>query len=644
MSDRETKSPPLDLATQPDFRLGGLLVSPSTCRVSAAGAEEKVEPRVMEVLTTLSMAVGQTVPKDRLVEVCWGGRAVSDDAISRAIAKVRQLARHGGGPHFNLETFPKVGFRLQVANGREETPVPSSSVQQDPLHDAPPAAPPDEARGSGYLDYVPGGRAFHAAGLMGLLLVLFAMLGWRQGWVGAAGNVDEASISPFVALRENEDLKIIAHRASTATARYVSASGIPTILDAFPRTEGRSQPDTEFQVSGTVDATEDKIFFTPQINDLQSGTVLWTTRFMRPKSEAAGMEEEVAHVIAGVLRCSLYERRNADSDMTSDVLSLFMYACHSGFVEFRDVFVLRRLAQKVPSNAGALAMLALGLSITSRESDNVPEQSRQLADESLELARRALEINDSAVNAHIAKAIVLRAPAQWRDREMNLQRAMEINPDSVMSVTTYVQFLRETGRVGAALDLASRLEKAADMRAILNAPNIAFMLAHSGDLAGALAAVRRLGEIRPETAKSLPQLLQVWWGTPADALRMINGVKAVGDASGSSECYRQYLTKLETARGKAIRGLPEACASLSVDYRIRLLSRQGDVDGAYELLGKPLPNSRSWMFLFYPEMKPVRQDRRFMPLAERLGLLSYWRQTSQWPDFCRDPDLAYTCR
>ncbi|WP_411286518.1 hypothetical protein, partial [Phenylobacterium sp.] len=51
----------LDLAQEPDFSLGALLVSPSSGRVSGDGSDQRVEPRVMEVLVLLVRAQGRTV-------------------------------------------------------------------------------------------------------------------------------------------------------------------------------------------------------------------------------------------------------------------------------------------------------------------------------------------------------------------------------------------------------------------------------------------------------------------------------------------------------------------------------------------------------------------------------------------------------
>jgi hypothetical protein len=33
-----------------------------------------------------------------------------------------------------------------------------------------------------------------------------------------------------------------------------------------------------------------------------------------------------------------------------------------------------------------------------------------------------------------------------------------------------------------------------------------------------------------------------------------------------------------------------------------------------------------------------------MPLAERLGLVDYWLDTDQWPDFCASETLPYNYR
>jgi hypothetical protein len=48
--------------------------------------------------------------------------------------------------------------------------------------------------------------------------------------------------------------------------------------------------------------------------------------------------------------------------------------------------------------------------------------------------------------------------------------------------------------------------------------------------------------------------------------------------------------------------------------------------------------------LFRPAFSNLHRDPRFMKVAKHLGLLSYWRTTGKWPDFCWSPDLPYDCK
>ena len=124
-----------NLAKQPDFQLGDLKVSPSTCRIFAAEGEIRVEPQTMAVLVVLLRAAGATVTREELVHACWQGRIVSDDTISRTIAKVRSLARGATPAPFTVETLPKVGYRL-VEIRKTVTGV---NAEKDPEPSGPPA-------------------------------------------------------------------------------------------------------------------------------------------------------------------------------------------------------------------------------------------------------------------------------------------------------------------------------------------------------------------------------------------------------------------------------------------------------------------------------------------------------------------------
>src|SRR4051794_14526921 len=96
----------VNLASEPGFRLAVLEVIPALRQLvrHTDPAEELVEPRVMQVLVALAKAEGRIVTRDSLVRDCWGGRFVSEDAINRALSRVRRISEGIGRDCFTLET------------------------------------------------------------------------------------------------------------------------------------------------------------------------------------------------------------------------------------------------------------------------------------------------------------------------------------------------------------------------------------------------------------------------------------------------------------------------------------------------------------------------------------------------------------
>ena len=110
-SEPARASQPVNLAREADFRLGALLVRPSLREVSVGDCPQTLEPRVMQVLVALARMDGQVVSRDELIEACWGGRIVGEDAINRCIGRLRRLAETFGDS-FAIDTVARVGYRL----------------------------------------------------------------------------------------------------------------------------------------------------------------------------------------------------------------------------------------------------------------------------------------------------------------------------------------------------------------------------------------------------------------------------------------------------------------------------------------------------------------------------------------------------
>jgi DNA-binding winged helix-turn-helix (wHTH) protein len=102
---------PIRLADEADFRLGVMRVRPSRLEVLHRDRRRQVEPRVMQVLVALARSDGEVVSRDELIALCWDGRIVGEDAITRCIVRLRRLADAVPGS-FRVHTVPRVGYRI----------------------------------------------------------------------------------------------------------------------------------------------------------------------------------------------------------------------------------------------------------------------------------------------------------------------------------------------------------------------------------------------------------------------------------------------------------------------------------------------------------------------------------------------------
>lgn len=597
----------IDLASLPDFQIGGLNVSPSACQVHTTGGEtQRIEPKVMEVLVVLREAEGRTVTRDQLIARCWEGRAVSDDAVTRVIARLRALGRGAEPPHFTLETIPKVGFRLTVS--------------------APAAVPATPSL------FTPDRKLIAAA--VGALALLIGGI-WFAIGVPPSANVipDRIAIVAFATMGPEAELVTLARKAQEAAVQRLTETGMPAAAIA---PGGAPPAEAELRLQGGIERDGGEYVVRATLVH-PSGLALWSGRFARAPADLLGLEEEAAYTIAGGLACAVNKRVAALWQPSKEALLplLFEICFTSGVPDVeRKIAAARRLVEAAPDLAFAHGRLALALAEQAIGFAHHPDQTNALAAAAVDTANKALALDDD-VAAHLALG-VRGSRRSLAERERHLKKALELEPHNVVAIQYYNQFLLEVGRIAAGREILARTERwpaTAFYRAQIDAMN--------GDRIGAEQQLDQLALVRPAWARDGRWIITAFWEDPRTAIAKLPAL-ARGQPSSGDECVIAHVKALAQSDGR-LKALPAACANLPVDWRVRLLARQGDVEGAFALLEGPWPLNRPHWFLFYPEMKSVRADPRFRALVERLQLWAYWRETTQWPDFCNESGLQYAC-
>lgn len=110
----------------------------SEARMLHRGGEAvAVEPQVFDLIALLCDHAGKVVTRDEMIEAVWGGRIVSDSAISARIAAARKALGDDGKAQRVIKTVSRRGLQL-VAAPREGAPPAGATARSTPL---PVAAP-----------------------------------------------------------------------------------------------------------------------------------------------------------------------------------------------------------------------------------------------------------------------------------------------------------------------------------------------------------------------------------------------------------------------------------------------------------------------------------------------------------------------
>jgi DNA-binding winged helix-turn-helix (wHTH) protein/Tfp pilus assembly protein PilF len=106
----------------PDFSLRGFTVGEwqadrATGTLTGGGTQQRLEPKVMDLLVLLAGQDGRVVSRDDIMTSLWPGLVVGEDNLARAISKLRQALGDDAKAPTYIETIAKRGYRLIAGVG-----------------------------------------------------------------------------------------------------------------------------------------------------------------------------------------------------------------------------------------------------------------------------------------------------------------------------------------------------------------------------------------------------------------------------------------------------------------------------------------------------------------------------------------------
>jgi Tol biopolymer transport system component/DNA-binding winged helix-turn-helix (wHTH) protein len=113
------------MASPPTYRFDDVTIDVATMRICRGAVELELEPKSFRLLQFLIENRERVLSKEEIFRVVWEDRAVSDNALTRAVAQIRKaLDDDSRNPRY-IDTVPTIGYRFigVLGDGREAKPI-----------------------------------------------------------------------------------------------------------------------------------------------------------------------------------------------------------------------------------------------------------------------------------------------------------------------------------------------------------------------------------------------------------------------------------------------------------------------------------------------------------------------------------------
>ncbi|HWF00446.1 MAG TPA: winged helix-turn-helix domain-containing protein [Caulobacteraceae bacterium] len=415
VSARTPDAPPsrVELAREPSRRLGSILIEPRLRRLAHRnGREASLEPRVMQVLVALARSPGQILTRDDLVEACWSGVIVGEDAITRVIGKLRRLSEGIAADAFEIETITKVGYRLVETrqDGRSGADAGEAAAPRAPAADGssgvePPLAAAQEPAAN---------PSPHS-----ICVLPFNNM---------SADPEQDYFSDGISEDIMTDLSNVS--ALSVVARNTAFSFKGATADI--RRTGRDL-NVAYVLEGSVRKVANRVRITAQLSNVASGAHVWAERWDRDLTDIFAIQDEISRAVVTALKLRLLpdeqqaiERRGTASP---EAYNLYLQArklrdSGNDGDPRRDESIIRladRAAKIDPHYAHAWALLAVSQC-------NLHFVHRSGGDDGLAAADRALSLDPHLAEAHAVKAVHLASQGQDQEAVAELEIALHLDP------------------------------------------------------------------------------------------------------------------------------------------------------------------------------------------------------------------------
>ncbi len=370
---------------------------------------------------------------------------------------------------------------------------------------------------------------------------------------------------------------------------------------------------------GRVTQRGDEMSVQADLVNTADGTEMWGAHYTRRLADITQVQSDITRDVSNKLQVHLsdmaQQKLGRAGTTNPEAYRLYLEARQqwygrtpAGILKSIDLF--QRAIVADPNYAQAYAGLANSYNVATGYGGLVqPKQAFALADEA---SRKALELDDTLPDAHVARALLLANQYKWSDAEKEFRRAIELNPNDATAHYFYAFiYLMPEKRIDESLEEFRKALSLDPLSGIVNV-NYALTLMVAQRYPEALAQMQKELEHDPSFVPAHYYLSQIYASTGRYAEAVSEFQSSGKTIPGTFSADAQgYLKLAQDPRSGS------ALTLIAVIYAL-----QGDRNKSFEYLEKAYAEQDSELMacIRFPAFDVLKSDPRYAVFMRKVGL------------------------
>jgi DNA-binding winged helix-turn-helix (wHTH) protein/TolB-like protein/Tfp pilus assembly protein PilF len=453
--------------------------------------------KAFEVLTYLVERHGRLVTKNELIEAVWRDVSVTDNSLTQCLTEIRRVLEDDAQQL--VRTVARRGY-IFAAPVNEPAVVAPRTSEPVVLSARPNARLSREGPTAWYRrTWVWVAAALLLpVGLACSLLFRFIPPGTSSLAILPFHPLDQSGEQDFLGLGMTDSLitrlslvRGLSVRPWASVQLYIRSEKDPVTLGHELRVES--------VVDGTLQRAGDRIRVTARLYRVDDGKLLWAEKFDEPYRDLLAVQDSISEKVAAALslRLSRQPQPRVDPEAYEAYVRgryFFELFTKEGNQRAKEYF--ERAIELEPDFALAHAGLALNYGPMRVRGFIGPLEHLE---EHRDAAERALTLDDSLAEAHLAMFTFRLDTRDWQGAERSVKRAIELNPNYLHAWGFYAFLLHGLGRHEEGL-AASQRALEIDPVSDYASKDLGNSLVRVGRYQEALEQAKKAVELRPDFA------------------------------------------------------------------------------------------------------------------------------------------------